>query len=158
MGTKKEPKARRRAGEPERFPKTVSQLAGSSGSKPVFSFAHADCSCPHEHFGFTFTGDHATEVVQFMVEMSKLTWAGIEAMRSGPSHARHKKHHSQSVGALGTDARERVRQLRLNETFDDDVFRFRLTGRKRLWGYRTGSVFHVLWWDPDHKVCPTEPH
>jgi hypothetical protein len=29
--------------------------------------------------------------------------------------------------------------------------------RERLWGFRRGSVFHVVWWDPDHKVCPTAP-
>jgi hypothetical protein len=36
------------------------------------------------------------------------------------------------------------------------MFRFRLAGERRLWGYRVGRTFHVVWWDWDHKVYPTE--
>jgi hypothetical protein len=46
--------------------------------------------------------------------------------------------------------------LRLNEIFEDDMFRFRLAGEKRLWGFRVGNVFYVLWWDASHRVYPTE--
>lgn len=31
----------------------------------------------------------------------------------------------------------------------------RLTGRQRLYGFLAGAVFHVVWWDPDHKIWPS---
>lgn len=34
----------------------------------------------------------------------------------------------------------------------EEVVSLRLTGAQRLWGYRILAVFHVLWWDPEHKV------
>jgi hypothetical protein len=37
------------------------------------------------------------------------------------------------------------------------MFRFRLGGKARLWGFRSERIFHVVWWDPDHRVYPTEP-
>jgi hypothetical protein len=38
------------------------------------------------------------------------------------------------------------------------MFRFRVAGGKRLWGFRNGRVFHAIWWDPDHAVYPTDPN
>ena len=26
----------------------------------------------------------------------------------------------------------------------------------RIWGARRGDVFHVLWWDPEHEVWPSQ--
>jgi hypothetical protein len=47
---------------------------------------------------------------------------------------------------------------RLVEEFEglDYVSRFRLTGKKRLYGLLTGHEFHVLWWDPEHLVWPSQ--
>lgn len=28
----------------------------------------------------------------------------------------------------------------------------RLTGTQRLYGFLVDAVFHVVWWDPDHKI------
>lgn len=38
----------------------------------------------------------------------------------------------------------------------DQIHRFRLTGPARLYGFRKGSVFELLWWDPKHKIWPTK--
>jgi hypothetical protein len=32
---------------------------------------------------------------------------------------------------------------------------FRVTGEKRLYGFRCSNVFHVVWWDPQHVVWPS---
>ena len=37
------------------------------------------------------------------------------------------------------------------------LFSVRLTGRIRLWGLRDVSILRVLWWDPEHTVCPSDP-
>lgn len=32
---------------------------------------------------------------------------------------------------------------------------FRLGGEQRLYGFRCGNVFHVVWWDPGHVIWPS---
>ena len=39
----------------------------------------------------------------------------------------------------------------------DSVARLRLGGRKRLYGFLVEHEFHLLWWDPNHEVWPSEP-
>jgi hypothetical protein len=85
--------------------------------------------------------------------MCGLTWVEIEQQKAGG----RKKHHSQAVASFVADAQRDFRKAHLDKTFGDaDMFRFRLTGEKRFWGFRRDRTFHVVWWDPDHKVYPTE--
>jgi len=65
------------------------------------------------------------------------------------------KHHAQSIGTLEKEAQDRLKALKLDDL--DELFRFRLTGTRRLWGFRgDGDEFFVLWWDPNHKVYIVE--
>jgi len=34
------------------------------------------------------------------------------------------------------------------------ISRFELQGKWRLYGFRQGNVFHVVWWDPEHEIWP----
>lgn len=93
----------------------------------------------------------------FLHEMSKLSWAEIEMQQTGSAAKRHRKHHGHPLARLGDEAQARIAALHLVDTFgDDELFRFRLSGERRLWGFRSERTFHVLWWDPDHQVYPTE--
>lgn len=50
-------------------------------------------------------------------------------------------------------AQDRLREL----TYDDRdrISRLRISGKKRLYGFREGHRFYVLWWDPEHEICPS---
>jgi hypothetical protein len=91
-----------------------------------------------------------------MCEMGRLKWSEIESQRTGGRN-RHRKHHSQQISCIEATAQSDLNRLKLSEIFGDELFRFRLSGEQRLWGFRNGRVFHVLWWDPGHDVYPTEP-
>ena len=47
---------------------------------------------------------------------------------------------------------------RLASLYDapDSIARFRLNGTKRLYGFLVDNEFHLLWWDPNHKVWPSK--
>jgi hypothetical protein len=60
------------------------------------------------------------------------------------------RNHTVPVSRLRLDARERLTTLRLDDL--EEVVSLRLTGPQRVWGYRAGPVFHLLWWDPEHNV------
>lgn len=75
-----------------------------------------------------------------------MTWGQILADRD--------YNHSVEVGRLVPAARRRLSALRLDVL--DEVFRLRLTGRERVWGYFPGGpALQILWWDPEHQVCPS---
>jgi hypothetical protein len=40
---------------------------------------------------------------------------------------------------------------------EEDIYRFRLGNKRRLWGFRRVNLFEILWYDPDHNVYPTDP-
>ena len=54
---------------------------------------------------------------------------------------------------LDPKAQKRLQTLSMDDF--DDVYELRLSGDCRIWGVREEPVFMLLWWDPDHKVCPS---
>ena len=51
-------------------------------------------------------------------------------------------------------ARERLEVLNLAD--QTKIWRLRIGGTGRLYGFLTGNVFHVVFWDPDHEVWPSQ--
>lgn len=35
-----------------------------------------------------------------------------------------------------------------------ELHHIKVSRRGRIWGYREGNSFHVVWFDPDHQVTP----
>lgn len=77
-------------------------------------------------------------------------------MQTGNSGKRHRKHHEIPIESLTATAQQDLVKRKLDELVGDDVFRFRLDGTSRLWGFEIDSIFHVLCWDPNHEICPSE--
>lgn len=93
--------------------------------------------------------------MNFLSEVCGSTWSELERQQTGSSR-RRQKHHSQEVSTLCKAARDRLADLRHDEIFGDDLFRFRLGGTARLWGFVVDDVFYLLWWDRHHRVYPTD--
>ena len=55
---------------------------------------------------------------------------------------------------LCKDARDRLDTM--NQEDVDELLSFRLTGTNRIWGIKHGPIFRVIWWDPQHRVCPSK--
>jgi len=56
--------------------------------------------------------------------------------------------------SMCNEAQGRAAELELN-LFGDGLWELRLSGTGRLWGLLDGHCFYVVWWDPDHEVCPS---
>lgn len=69
-------------------------------------------------------------------------------MSGGKKRARN---HDHEVPELGKAAQNRIKQL---PEAEERIFRFRLSNKTRLWGFRSGDLFRVLWYGPKHKVYP----
>jgi hypothetical protein len=62
------------------------------------------------------------------------------------------RNHSVAVHKLCKAARDRLTQLQQDDV--DELVSLRLSGRERIWGILEEGVLRLLWWDPDHNVCP----
>lgn len=96
------------------------------------------------------------ELLEFLAQCSRRTWAELESDLTG-GRDRHKKHHSQPVSSLCKAARDRFYDHVADESYDT-MFRLRYGGAKRLWGVRDRSEFHIVWADLKHRVYPAEPN
>jgi len=56
------------------------------------------------------------------------------------------------VASIIKDAQKRLEELKLDDV--DQLYSLRLNGRERLWGIRSNDKFSILWWDPEHQICP----
>jgi len=90
---------------------------------------------------------------QTLLEIVFKKLKSYESMTWGEIDSDRKKNHSVEVGALTKNARDRLIVLKLDDL--DELFRFRLGGTERVWGIRTEDVFRILWWDPNHEICPS---
>jgi len=64
-----------------------------------------------------------------------------------------KHHHNVAVADLCKSARDRLEELRQYDL--EEVLSLRLSGLERVWGILAEGVCTILWWDPEHKVCPS---
>lgn len=83
------------------------------------------------------------EFLQKIFDSQKLTW---QALRENGSHF-------VEVGTLCPAAQKRLTELQKDEYAE--LFSLRLTGKNRVWGIKDGNILWLLWWDPEHQVCPS---
>lgn len=124
----------------------------AGGVNPTFSFRYAD----RQYVGaWKWPGpDEAHLIFEFLCDMGQLTWIEIHQQITGPAHKRRPKHHFEDLGGLCSEAQGRFTHLGLDDLCDDQLFRFRLGGGERLWGFIKEEVFYVVWWDSVHGVRP----
>jgi len=80
-----------------------------------------------------------------------MMWKEIEASTTDNGH---KSHHDMPTERICEDAQCRLIELNHEE---EDIYRFRLGNKRRLWGFRIVNEFSILWYDPEHRIYPTDP-
>jgi hypothetical protein len=66
-----------------------------------------------------------------------------------------KHNHNVSVDKLSKGARDRLAELKQHDI--EELLSLRLSGAERIWGILAEGVGTILWWDPNHRVCPSLP-
>lgn len=75
------------------------------------------------------------------------TWADILVVAK-------KQNHSVAIDGLCKEAQARLNEMFKGNVDIDSLVSLRLSGRERVWGILDQGVLAVLWWDPEHAVCP----
>lgn len=90
-------------------------------------------------------GVKASDVHSKLLNFERLTWKEILV------RDRHWNHRI-TIDKLVPSAKKALAKTPFKDV--DQVVSLRLTGKERVFGVMENEVFNVLWWDPDHKVCP----
>ena len=118
----------------------------------MFSFALIDRDYDGGWGWHLLTDSESRRILDFLLEVAALTWTEVRNQTASG----HRRHHYHDVESLCDDARARIESKKLDD-ISDRMFRFRLDGTNRLWGFEMWGIFYVVWWDPNHQVYPTEP-
>lgn len=112
------------------------------GGPISWRFSHADKSGP---FAWTCFDDAATtaEVLAHLISVEGLS---ENDLLKGGSHAIE-------IHKLCKEAQARLYDLQHDDL--DTVFSLRVTGQRRVFCIHHGNIMRVLWYDPEHKVCPS---
>lgn len=62
-------------------------------------------------------------------------------------------HHEIPVSNIIRQAQKRLEELGHDD--EDTLVSFHITGRQRIWAIRSGEDAFLLWWDPNHEICPS---
>jgi hypothetical protein len=65
----------------------------------------------------------------------------------------NRNNHAVPISKICHDAQKRLEILKQDDV--DEMISLHLSGLKRIWGIRDQDILKILWWDPDHTVCPS---
>lgn len=113
----------------------------TSSDKDFVQWCFAIFDNKHWHDN-SHTGESFYAVAKHLRDYQGLRWADVK-----------RRDHPIEKNKIITEAQQRLEYL--NQEDIDQLWRLQFTGLQRLWGIRDESVFRVLWWDPQHKICPS---
>lgn len=90
----------------------------------------------------TYSHESFYNIAKKLRSYQGLTWGDIK-----------KKDHPVKISDIIKEAQDELIHLKQDDA--DQLWRLELTGLQRLWGIRFQDIFRVLWWDPQHKICPS---
>lgn len=141
----------RRRGDPspQKKPTSLTQEDGVF-KKNLWSFSWADAD---GSWRLSDIDDTAVSLRQVLHDLEGLA----------PGELKRHGCHSIEVSNLSRGAQKRLEEIGKDDL--DKLYSLRLTGRERLWAIRRRAidndgyyhVFKLLWWDPNHEVCPANP-
>ncbi|MDM8548969.1 hypothetical protein QUF72_02780 [Desulfobacterales bacterium HSG2] len=118
------------------------RIVTDDSRKPCWRISSADTggpwSCAEMDHNMFWTG-----IFHRIRDFETMTWHEIR--RTGS--------HSIPVSEICHEAGTRLEEIGLGDT--DELFSLRLSGKQRLWGIRDRETLRILWWDPEHQICPS---
>ena len=118
------------------------KLAGSPAIEEQYlawRFSNRDQDGPYSWGGISDKDQQA--VWERLAEFERKT---VQALKAAGSH------HGVALDKLSKDAKKRLRELHRDDL--DELWSFRISGKRRLWCIKHENVYALLWWDPSHAV------
>ena len=87
--------------------------------------------------------DHLTAVHDRLKNFESMTWQEI---------FKSNQNHSVKIDRLATDAKTRLEEMGQSDI--EDLVSLRIASRPRIWGILENATLKIIWWDPEHVICP----
>ena len=65
----------------------------------------------------------------------------------------HYQNHKIRVSRIRKEAQKRLKELGHDD--QEELVSLRLTNKQRLWAIQLEGKAFLLWWDPNHEICPS---
>ena len=83
------------------------------------------------------------KIIQALQSYEKDTWQDV----------RQKRHcHPWGMDDIPKDCAKRLAERQIDI---EQLYQISLGNKPRIIGYRDGRIFYLMWWDGEHKFCPT---
>lgn len=109
--------------------------------KPSWRFSTVDKGGP---FAWPIGQKEELEIVGKLHHFDSMLWSEIEG----------DDHHFINIGSLSKEAQQRLQDIKQDDV--DEVFSFHLKGKPRIICIRDRHIAKLLWFDKEHKVCPSK--
>ena len=109
--------------------------------KPSWRFSCADAGGP---FAWPRGDQKEIDILDKLRHFDSMKWSEIQ------SH----QNHAIAIEHLSSEAKRRLQDINLDDI--DELFSFRLCSATRVFCIRVQGVAKLLWYDPDHLVCPSK--
>lgn len=109
------------------------------GRSPAWGFG----GCDLEMWPLIASGadnSHWDNIISHFRAWESQTWSDILVTAK-------EQNHSIDTRMLNPRAQKRLQERRIEQ---DSIISLRLSGKQRIYGYMVGSVFNIVWYDPDH--------
>ena len=91
-------------------------------------------------------GNKLTDLREKLGHFESMTWSEILIRDKRRNHFIPRKD-------ICKAAQDRLVSMRQDDV--DELVSLRLSGPERVWGILDGDILRVVWWDPEHRVCPS---
>jgi hypothetical protein len=127
---------------PSKTPKKAGFDENALLMRPAWRIGHMEMCDP---FGW-----HEVDVATLEIIRERLK--NFETMSIVDFFGPKKKCHLVETDQLCKEARSRLSDLGLDDL--EALASLRVMWSKRIWAMMDRNVFTLLWWDPEHRVCP----
>lgn len=138
------PSAAKSAAQPKKIPRVAEDFDFWS-SRPIWSFALLDLVA-HVGGWIHLRPEDLDELLERFRRWETMTWKQILAEG-------RKQNHAIDVSKCSVEAQERLRYLKLDD--QEQLMSLSVNSKARVIGILDRATFRILWWDPDHQICPS---
>lgn len=126
----------------QKHPTKAVDPSGYLHKNPSWEFNRID----YEHSAWSIKKCNFNEILlDKLVNFERQTWAEISIKGD-------KNNHHVNVSSFIKEAQSRLLELKIIE---DELFSLRLSSRERLYGILKDGVYQIIWYDSEHKICPS---
>ena len=131
--------------KPDKTPKRLQDPVNYDDKNFSWRIHNGFIDYEHHEFGW-----HKCDILYFLKVI-------VQRLQSYEGQVWHEIKHNRHCHPWGTDEIPKDCYARLEERQIDieELYQIPLGNKPRIIGYKTGNIFYLIWWDPEHKFCPT---